>query len=165
MHTLTRKFVLLTLTACAFVTTAMSQNPGKKMIVAGNADTVSIGAELNVLLVMERSNESSLYISEEAEAIVKVQVSAKAIRVQCKFPQPPKDTVYLYLRHLCKLVLGEKATVHTRGIITTPQLQLFLGAESKAHLKTSGKIIAHSLSDVDLSVEPSSSKAPVEIRS
>jgi hypothetical protein len=69
--------------------------------------------------------------------------------------------VYVTVAGLQVLSLGENSVVRVNGILTTPELQLFVDSNTKAYLKTRGIINAQALSDTEVTIEKITGKESI----
>ena len=81
-----------------------------------------------------------------------------AMRIEPQKKLSKETTVYVIVNGLSSLTVGEYTTVHTRGVLNSPLLDLFVEKGATAHVKAAGTIKAYPMGEFEIDVK----KVPVE---
>jgi hypothetical protein len=141
---------LMILLAVAFLAT-LSVNAQKEnglVVTAGDAKSIMIGSGMNVVFV-QADDAADARISKEAVQKLSVSFEDGALMLEPK--SELAENVYVVVSRPVKVTIGENATLTTQGILRG-NIDLFVNPGAKATVRTSGKLNAFAVGDVDLHV-------------
>jgi hypothetical protein len=148
-----QKFLVMLLAGALAGFSSKAQNAGDVIIDAGDFKAISVASNIDVVLLANSGNPPGLSISKQAAAELDITMAGETLKLEPKH-WSKKAKVYIRVQYLKKLTIGESTVVRIDGIITTPQLELFIDAESKVYFKTIGKVNVHSPGDNDVTIQP-----------
>lgn len=156
------KILIAALIGITATLSAAAQDSNDMVIQTGNAKNISIASNMHVVLVPADASQTAVSVNKAAAQNLRIQLNGNSFRVEAG-DDAPKGTVYLVVADVQNLNIGEKVLVETKGILNAPQINVFADADSKAYLKTRGKVKAESAWETDITVTPiiAASAAPV----
>jgi hypothetical protein len=151
---------LATILAGMVALSAGAQKTDDLLVNAGNFKNISIAENMNVVLITAAEPTANFTVSQAAAQQLNITLSGETLKLDAK-RYSKKSTVYVTVAGLQVLSLGENSVVRVDGILTTPELQLFVDSNTKAYLKTRGKINAQALSDTEVTIEKITGKESI----
>jgi hypothetical protein len=118
---------------------------------ASSVREVFISDDVEVILTAATAEENLLKIDKSVSADYTVYTSGPALHIygdRNHFGK--KKTIYLTVGRLNKLTIDGNVNLKTNGILQTGKLDLYVGGDSKAWLKTNGKVKVHSFGDAEV---------------
>lgn len=153
-----QKILMLLLAAVTFTISVTAQKADSITINAGDFKNISIAEDMDVVLLTGTAATSDFSVSKEAAGNLEVTFSGEKLKLEQK-RRSTKATVYLTVCHLQQLTLGENTVVHVNGLVTSPELRLFIDTNAKVYIRTTGTIKAHATGDTAVNVEPVAANA------
>ncbi len=148
-----QKFILLILAFVIAASTALAQSKETVAVNAGSFEHITISSNLDVVLLTSTENIQSITMDDGAAKKLGIQVSNNTMTISRTGIAGKKDfTIYLYVSKLKTLTVENDASVTNLGVLNAPDLELFVGGEARAHLKTNGTVNAHPLSDSNIRI-------------
>ncbi len=148
-----QKIILSFLAAVIAASTSLAQTKETVAVNAGSFEHITISSDLDVVLLPSTENMLSVTMDDAAAKKVGIQVSNNAMTISATGVASKKDfTIYLYVSRLKSLVVENDASVRNLGVLNAPDLDLFVGGEARAHLKTNGTVNAQPLSDSNIKI-------------
>lgn len=141
---------------------AGAQTDKDMVIQAGSAKNIFLASDLHVVLRPAAATQTTLWVNEEASQNLRIQWSGASMRVEPIGSSVKEATVYLVVTDLQNLTLGQNVLVETQGILNAPHIHVFADADSKAFLKTRGRIKAESLWENEISVKHILAASPAQ---
>ncbi len=159
-----QKFILSFFAAVIAASTSIAQAKETVAVNAGSFEHITISSDLDVVLLPSTGNMLSFTMDDAAAKKVGIQVSNNAMTIISTGVAGKKDfTIYLYVSELKSLVVENDASVRNLGVLNAPDLDLFVGGEARAHLKTNGRVNAQPLSDSNIKIRYVSEKGMASI--
>jgi hypothetical protein len=153
------KHKLLSLLAVAgSLASARAAEPEALIVAAGSIQNITVAENMNIILMQANPEEVSIKITKEASDKLRVSFADNAMRIEPQKKLSKETTVYVIVNGLSSLTVGEYTTVHTRGVLNSPLLDLFVEKGATAHVKAAGTIKAYPMGEFEIDVK----KVPVE---
>jgi hypothetical protein len=153
-------FLLIVILSAGFIS-ANAQDKSPIIILAGKMKNLHLGNDLNVTLVSSNDQQENVTVATEVFELLKVGVKNSTMDIAATPGLKKGDKILVIVNALENLTVGQNTKVITHGVISAPNVQLYIHSGATARIVTSGKVKAFSPDDVDLVVKkiPFQSKA------
>jgi hypothetical protein len=112
---------------------------------------VFISDNVDVVLVAAAANENLLKIDKSVSLDYTVYSSESALHIfGPKRNSMKNNTIYLTGGQLSRLTIEGSVNLKTHGTLSTGKIDLYVGGDSKAQLKTKGKVKVHAFDDSEV---------------
>lgn len=124
------------------------------VINAGDIKSLTIGDNIEAVLLPAENMGNQLLVSGEALEKIDVRLSRNSLSITARrnFHGKEKLKVKLYVNGLKKLYVESNSVVKTIGWLNTNFIDVYVGGNGVAHLKTKGKIAAHPIDDSEIEI-------------
>lgn len=150
-----RKF-FLSLLAIGFTALSASAAPDPERLVltVGNVEHLSIEDNIDVILIQGAPDNYSIMMDQKTSDKLNLRLSNNKLAVSLRNSVSKKEkfTVYIYVNNLRTVTLDGESVLKTFGSLNSPKIELFIGGDAKAHLRSNGKIKAYSLGNAEIDV-------------
>lgn len=147
------KFVTLVAAASFSVISAFATGEDKLIVNAGNIEHLAIASDMDIVLMPGDAGDGSISMDANATGKLNMKLSGNTLTLEAaRGAKQSKPTVYLYVRGLKTITVENNSLVNTIGVIDSRQLDVFVDSDARVHLRTTGSVQAHSISDTDLEV-------------
>ena len=130
------------------------------VISATSINELRIGGHMNVVLVPTTSAQSALAISDDVTDRFEVSIGSGVLNIQSRTFLAKPVTVYVLVKNVRRITLGEQTTLMTHGILQSGPIDLFLEQGAVAKLRTDANIRANGIGDTDVKVTRSIATQP-----
>ncbi|HEU4469757.1 MAG TPA: DUF2807 domain-containing protein [Flavisolibacter sp.] len=146
-----QKLFLFLLTAM----TALSAGAQEKQLVisAGETKHLHIADNLRIVLVQSEADDISVRFDNSLADKISVKVSGEEVFLEAKPYLSSKPLIYVHVNGLSTLTAGENVDIETIGTLESKKIELFIHANSRAHLRTKGRILAYPTGDHSIVVK------------
>jgi hypothetical protein len=145
--------LLLLLAVAGGLASANAAEPDVLVVAAGSIQHISLAENMNIVLMQASPEEASIKITKEASDKLRVSFAGNAMRIEPQTKLSKETTVYVIVNGLSSLTVGEYTTVHTRGVLNSPLLDLFVEKGAMAHVKAAGTIKAYPMGEFEIDVK------------
>ncbi len=137
------------------VLSAAAQGGDQIVVNAGNVAHVNIANDMDVVLLPGQHTDQSISLNAEATKSVSLRLSDNSLTISPlkQISRKEKIKVYLYVNNLKTISVESNSLVKTIGVLDAPMLEVFVNSDSRVHVKTTGDVKAHSLSDTEVRVK------------
>lgn len=150
-----RKF-FLSLLAIGFTVLSASATPDPERLVltVGNVEHLSIEDNIDVILIQGAPDNYSIMMDQNTSDKLNLRLSNNklAISLRKNVSKKEKFTVYVYVNALKTVTLDGDSELKTFGSLHSPKIELFIGGDAKAHVRSTGQIKAYALDDAEINV-------------
>ena len=129
---------------------ANAQTPERLFINAGQATRLDIAENMNVVLVQATASDSTMTIGKDASRKLRVGLSGEELTVAPAQHLSKNTVVYIAVRNLQKLTLGEATRVESEGTLSLNKLDMYLHDDCLVKLRTNGNVKAYSLGQFEV---------------
>ena len=149
-----QKFILSFFALVFTAISACAQGKESVFVNAGNFQHITISSDLDVVLLQATENMQSITMDAGVSTMLGIQFSKNSMTISPTELASKKDfTLFLYVNTLKTLIVENDASVRSMGVLDAPRLELFVGGEAKAHLRTNGVVNAYPLHDTNIRVK------------
>ena len=137
------------------VLSVSAQDDERLVVNVGNIDNINIANGLDIVLVPGTSTNKSVSLNAEASGVLNMELSDNSLSISPlkHITRKERLIVYVYVNNLKTITVENNSHVKTIGVLDSPKLDVFIEGNATAHLKTSGEIQAHSLSDAEIQIK------------
>lgn len=151
-----RKFFLSILSVGLTVLSATAApDPERLALTIGNVEHLSIEDNIDVILIQGAPDNHAIMMDENAsdKLSLKLNNNKLVISAQNNVSKKQRFLVYVYVNKLKTVTVDGDSKVKTYGALTSDKIDLFVGGDARAHIRTSGEVKAHSLGDAEIDVK------------
>jgi Putative auto-transporter adhesin, head GIN domain len=150
-----QKFILSLMAIAIGVLSASAQGEEQIVVNAGNAEHINIANDMDVVLLPGQHTDQSISLNGEATKSISLRLSDNSMTISPlrQLSRKERIKVYLYVNNLKTISVESNSLVKTIGVLDAPKLEVFINSDSRVHVKTTGDVKAHSLSDTEVRVK------------
>ncbi|RYG53202.1 MAG: hypothetical protein EOO01_04965 [Chitinophagaceae bacterium] len=141
-------------------------DPERLALTIGNVEHLSIEDNIDVILIQGAPDTHSILMDEMTSDKLNLKLTNNRLVISARHnaPKNQKYLVYVYVNKLKTVTVDGDSNVKTYGALTSDKIELYVGGDAHAHIRTSGKVKAYSMGDSEINVKylnerPTSKKA------
>jgi hypothetical protein len=147
-----KKIVLLLIVMAAGFLNLQAQEDNRLVISAAQMKNISLGDNMNVVLVSAQSSASEMKGADNVFERLNVAYHNGSMHVAPGRQFQADETVYVIVNDLKSLTIGQNTKVNTEGILYSNVIRVYVQDGSLARLRTTGDVKAYSLDDLEYSI-------------
>jgi hypothetical protein len=148
-----RRIFLSVIAAGFFLLRGNAQQQDNLFVTAGQFQNISIADNLKVVLMQAPYNETSVKVGQEASSKLKLTLTDGNLLIAAQRNLSANTVVYILVKELHKLTVGENVLINTNGILNTDRLDVYIYGDSKAFLKTTGRVNGYAMGEFEVAVQ------------
>ena len=158
-----KKKIIFSFIAATFAVLSASAQEETLIVNAGNIEHITVGNDLNVVLVPSDKADGSVSLDPVASDKLDLKVSKNRLQISSlRRSGKEKATVYLHVNKLKSLTVEQNSRVKTIGILDSHKLDVYVDGEAWVHVRTTGEVDAHALNGAELKVDYLTDKSVVK---
>jgi hypothetical protein len=129
--------------------------PERLVLTIGNVEHLSIEDNIDVILIQGAPDNYSLMMDQKTSEKLNLRLSKNklVIAAQNGASKKQKYLVYVYVNNLKTLTIEGDSQVKTFGSLKSDKIELYVGGDAHAHIRSTGKIKAHAMDNSEIDVK------------
>jgi hypothetical protein len=159
-----QKFLLALLaigfTALSASATPATPEPERLVLTIGNVEHLRIEDNIDVILIQGAPDNYSLMMDQKTSEKLNLRLSKNklVIAAQNGASKKQKYLVYVYVNNLRTITVDGDSQIKTFGSLKSNKIDLFIGGDAYAHVRSTGKIKVYSMDNSEIEVKYLSGK-------
>ena len=130
-------------------------DPERLALTIGNVEHLRIEDNIDVILIQGAPDNHSLLMDENTSDKLNLKLSNNKLVISAQHNVSKKERflVYVYVNKLKTVTVEGDSKVKTYGALNSDKIDLFVGGDAHAHIRTSGQVKAYAMDDAEIDVK------------